>query len=476
MSPFATARDVSLSLWQSAVEQAATGERRAAPAGMGLTKADHDAEAMMSVATGIYVAAADPHDNAPEVTAIQRSGFAPGGGIADATRSQVELSALYHQLGEAIASNNTITERLLSRQIEDHPGIGVLDWAKALEEFIRYYKQRKGEPNYRSWKVEGKGDMNYSVIEWKLPASARVAIIADWGTGRAEAINVLKAACSLHPDVIIHLGDIYFSGLPEECHDNFLRIMRSHAVDRAGAPIPVFNMAGNHDYYSGGAGFLGLLDTLNAPPQRQAASYFCLRSEDGGWQFLAADTGYNDHIFSLKQLLNSTGPTLRPDEIAWHQHKLTDPAFNGRTILLTHHQAFSANERIGDPDGHDKDSVNQKLIGAFSDHLDRIPLWLWGHEHTMMVFEPFQGVRRGRCIGHGGVPMPSGSDPYSDPEYDVPLKDVRLGTQGRWYNHGFAFLSLHGKGSPANVDYYQVVEENTPAGYSMMTIYRETIQ
>jgi len=188
------------------------------------------------------------------------------------------------------------------------------------------------------------------------------------------------------------------------------------------------------------------------------------------------DTGHNDHIFSIRRLSNSTGPDLRPDEAEWHRHKLDDPAFTGRTILLSHHQAFSANDRIGDPDGHDRDSVNQRLIATFRDHLDKIPLWLWGHEHTMMVFEPFEGVQRGRCIGHGGVPISSSSDPYTRPRFEVPFRhEAKLGTQGKWYNHGFAFLSLHGNGSPANVDYYQVIEENTPDGYSMTTSYRETI-
>jgi hypothetical protein len=483
MIPFATARDISLSIWQSAVKAATESmtHHTVAARAAGTASIGESAEAVdagrLNLATAAYVATADPRDTSTNMEAVRASGFtaeaAPGGSLMQ----EAELSMLSHQLAEAIVENNTMKQQLLKKQIKDHPAVSAFDWMQAVIEYVNYYKKLKGEPHYRSWKTEGNNDLDYSLVEWKLPSNGRVAIIADWGTGRTEAINVLRAACSLHPTAIIHLGDIYFSGLPKECDDNFLEIVRTYAVDAHGSPIPVFSLAGNHDYYSGGGGFLGLIDQLNDGGRKQDASYFCLRSEDGGWQFLAADTGYNDHIFSLKRLSNATGPHLRDDEIEWHHHKLTDQRFSGRTILLSHHQAFSANEKIGDPDGHDGDSINQRLIGAFDGHLDNIPLWLWGHEHVLMIFDAYQNIQRGRCIGHGAVPMSANKDPYSNPKYgQVPFnRDAQLGTKGQWYNHGFAFITLHGKGNPLDAIYYQVVDEATEVGYSMISLHREQV-
>ena len=50
-----------------------------------------------------------------------------------------------------------------------------------------------------------------------LKPGATVAIIGDWGTGTAEATALLGQVASHNPDVLIHLGGIYYSGTPAEC-------------------------------------------------------------------------------------------------------------------------------------------------------------------------------------------------------------------------------------------------------------------
>ena len=31
--------------------------------------------------------------------------------------------------------------------------------------------------------------------------------------------------------------------------------------------------------------------------------------------------------------------------------------------------------------------------------------WFWGHEHSMQLFEPYAGLKRGRLIGNGSTPI-----------------------------------------------------------------------
>ncbi|WP_158930413.1 metallophosphoesterase [Acidisphaera sp. S103] len=123
--------------------------------------------------------------------------------------------------------------------------------------------------------------------------NATVALIADWGTGTETAASLLALIAQHDPDIVIHLGDIYYSGTPEECDRNFTRLINS-TFDRT--KVAIYNLAGNHDMYCGGVGYYNLLKTINQPtwPQ-QPASFFYLRSTDNQWQFVAMDTGHTDY-------------------------------------------------------------------------------------------------------------------------------------------------------------------------------------
>ena len=92
---------------------------------------------------------------------------------------------------------------------------------------------------------------------------------------------------------------------------------------------PVYSLAGNHDMYSGGVGYYGLLQQLKQP-----ASYF---ARNAAWQILGLDTGLHDNdVFSV----NTNVTCLEPTEEAWHLDKITN-AGGRKTILLSHHQLFS---------------------------------------------------------------------------------------------------------------------------------------
>jgi hypothetical protein len=68
-------------------------------------------------------------------------------------------------------------------------------------------------------------------------------------------------------------------------------------------------------------------------------------------------------------------------------------------------------------------------------------MWLWGHEHDLVIFNNYQGVY-GRCIGHGAFPV--GIDEPKVPILPgVPVNTkVQLDKGVSSYQHGFAILDL----------------------------------
>jgi hypothetical protein len=88
-----------------------------------------------------------------------------------------------------------------------------LGWAECLTTYLGYKALLK-KPMYRP---------NKDIVKTLQP-NARVAIIGDWGTGADVAVNVLKQVAALKPDVLLHLGDVYFAGTQHEAKANFLDI------------------------------------------------------------------------------------------------------------------------------------------------------------------------------------------------------------------------------------------------------------
>jgi len=133
--------------------------------------------------------------------------------------------------------------------------------------------------------------------------------------------------------------------------------------------------------------------------------------------------------------------------LEWHSQRIEE--FPGRTILLSHHQLFSAYSAIGPAKKGKLSAVNPKLLEAFTtfDRSEKISAWFWGHEHTLSIYEPFVGLKRGRCLGHGAVPTSIADDIYRplDGLEQVPREITanRLKAVGGVYAHGYALLSLN---------------------------------
>jgi hypothetical protein len=447
-SDISTVKDAHLSLWQAAVSQAVDGakEEAAQSAERGDTNVDP-----IEVATAAVVEAKDPCIDCESEP-------------LPADAELAELSALHYQIAEAELSKNPIDKRIAERILAsvDADGSPAGSIMRTAVGMFKIFANRLNRPVYHDWKEKGNGDINFSTIEWRLPAKGRVALISDWGTGYADAIMVLRAACAFDPDAIIHLGDIYFAGTEGECRRKVLTPVRRWARHNdTGEPIPFFNLAGNHDYYSGGAGYHWLLGELNDGPAAQPASYFTLRSEDDGWQFLAMDTGYdsrNDVIYS-----HQFGAVPQPEEVEWLHHKLE--TFGGRTHLLSHHQAWSNHAEFGG-DADDLvppfDAVNRRLLAVVEPYREKISGWFWGHEHNLMVYKPYLGLNA-RCVGHSARPVRDYSSEVQS-RYRYAIEDVHpsLRPGSSYLNHGFEIIDLQGKGKPSVVSYYQVLADGMP--------------
>ena len=216
-----------------------------------------------------------------------------------------------------------------------------------------------------------------------LKNKTRIALLSDWGTGMyggpvcAESIEKDKDF-----DVLLHLGDVYYSGDVDEVKERFLKFWPQvpKALNRA--------LNANHEMYSGGYGYFDHI----LPAFKQASSYFALQNDH--WLLVGLDTGYSEH-------------ELHGSQAKWLLD-LVRNAGDRRVVLFSHHQPYSLYEKQG-----------AKLVSQLGPLLEarKIHAWYWGHEHRCVVHDPHAlwGLR-GRCVGHSGFP-------YFRDEFKNPLTE-----------------------------------------------------
>jgi hypothetical protein len=263
----------------------------------------------------------------------------------------------------------------------------------------------------------------------KLGDSARLILVGDWGTGIPRAQKVaaamrgyveegMRAKRDVH---VVHLGDVYYSGWDYEYRKRFLRYwpVKQTEAEQVGS----WCLNANHDMYSGGYGYFDDL-LADARFRRQGRSSF-FRCYNQAWQILGLDTAWDDN-------------GLKDPQADWIKHVLEQNA--QKTILLTHHQFFSAY----DP-GPDVGKVLTQKIGPVLNS-GRARVAFWGHEHRCVFYEPYHGIEYGRLVGHGGVPvyMTHGTgDPFPKPANYEYRGYFDKGLE-RWALFGFAVLDFDG--------------------------------
>ena len=226
---------------------------------------------------------------------------------------------------------------------------------------------------------------------YTMSDNAKVALFADWATGQPAAIQVMDRIRERNPDVLVHLGDIYYSGQSNEAQSRFLK-----HLPPASPNLQRFALNGNHEMYSGGHGYF---DDILAEMD-QEASYFCLTNSH--WRLIGLDSAYQDK-------------KLKDPQLAWLK-ELVKPNDGRKNILMSHHQAFSMFEEV---DSHDLWEPIRPLIEA-----GKIHAWFWGHEHKHVAFRKYKGLVA-RCIGHGAIPsFPPGKDFLEQTFPDLKVKFV----------------------------------------------------
>lgn len=225
--------------------------------------------------------------------------------------------------------------------------------------------------------------------DWIAPAPVpeaiadtfRVALFSDWGTGLYGAPHITRSIQedAAGFDMMLHLGDTYYSG-----GDGEIRSRLIEAFPRAAATVIRRALNGNHEMYSGGQGYF----TTALPFLKQPAS--CFAYQNARWLLIGLDTAYVDHALDEP---DGNGVN-RTNQVAWIA-RLIARAGRRKIVLFSHHQPYSQLDKQG-----------PKLVRGLGDALlGRVYAWFWGHEHRCVLYQPHEKYGlKGRCIGHGGFP------------------------------------------------------------------------
>jgi 3',5'-cyclic AMP phosphodiesterase CpdA len=273
-----------------------------------------------------------------------------------------------------------------------------------------------------------------------IARTARIVLLADWGSGVPDAIklahHIRKEWVRKSATHVIHVGDVYYAGLPWEYEDRFLRhwpvgkppqpplapktavlasrldpapylefLASRYPAPYQEKPHPLSSprkpetwrivsrfpttswcLAGNHDMFSGGHAFFDLLRSDPRFAKQGQSAYFLLENED--WQVFGLDTSFAAHGFRGDE------GDLYGEQAVWvAQHRAVAP--HKKCILLTHHQPFSA-----------YDPPTERLRRQLAPVTNRglVDAWFWGHEHRCALYEPHLNIRYPVLLGHAGFP------------------------------------------------------------------------
>jgi Calcineurin-like phosphoesterase len=292
--------------------------------------------------------------------------------------------------------------------------------------------------------AKGNHPFNRLPAEHDVSDNARIVIVGDWGTGLPRAQEVAKfmaqevseALAEGREAHVIHLGDVYYSGLKGEvCRHVLAPGMWPVSAEQASAGVTSWSLNGNHDMYSGGFGYFETLlgderFAKQCSPDGKATSFFRLRSPS--WDFVALDTSWDTNVLS-----SGFVGLLQDPQAKFAQHVAEEST--RKLMLLSHHQLLSV---------YDKEDLGPTLGEKLAPVLDsgRVTAWLWGHEHRCMGFEEAKKVKVSRCIGHGGVPVLMEHKPGEPipPPGEWEERDFSEYHGDHWARMGFAILDLDG--------------------------------
>jgi hypothetical protein len=238
-----------------------------------------------------------------------------------------------------------------------------------------------------------------------LDAVCTIALMADWGGDNPAARNIAGIVRTAQPTIAIHLGDIYYGGVKEECAAFLRNWPLQFDLARPGIGIPKgssYALNGNHEMYSGGESFFNVV----LPAFGQAQPFFCL--ENDYWRVIGLDTAY---------LNGSLKPKTANDPMAVQWNWLIGLLRDGpkrANILLTHHQPVSAHAQ----EFHDSTNLRadiQELLSIDGIDAHAIFGWFFGHEHRCTIYKDDATSFNARLIGSGCIPHDIQRETACDP-------------------------------------------------------------
>jgi hypothetical protein len=116
------------------------------------------------------------------------------------------------------------------------------NYSESLIQYVKFLANR-GEIPYIKWKQQSDFVIDDPA---KLPADALIGVVADWATGEPEALEVLRQVKSYNPQVVMHLGDIYYAGTEYEVENYFYQPWK-RILELDTSETLSFALPGNHD-------------------------------------------------------------------------------------------------------------------------------------------------------------------------------------------------------------------------------------
>lgn len=313
-------------------------------------------------------------------------------------------------------------------------------------------------------------------------STLRIAIIGDWGSGvwndggtQGPAAEIMQQIEQLdpQPDLVIHVGDVYYSGTGD------LPLAVDIAMALIGAEVGVpylpdeeelrlvvpwwkggksgnsFTLNSNHEMYSAARGYFN--DALTAPVfgAQKNTSYFALTFQD--WVILGLDSAYYSNAFAVMEgrLQDATDT----QQVNWVQGL---DLKGKKVIALTHHTGvtYDGQSLTGQPNLWT--DMQEALGGKGPDY------WYWGHVHNGIVYaDSVLPGTKARCLGHAALPFGNAYFWQNGQKKNLdqsPLVDFYAHTpkpnptkNPRWDNrvlNGFALLTL-GNGTITEAYYEQ---------------------
>ena len=238
-----------------------------------------------------------------------------------------------------------------------------------------------------------------------LRRNSTVALLADWGGDNPAARHIASVAKKQNPNIVIHLGDIYYGGVKSEC-ETFLQqwpLQTNLRYPELGVPPGTsYALNGNHEMYSGGEAYFNVV--LKA--FRQPQPFFCL--ENQYWRIIGLDTAY------AGGRLSPTGPD-DPINGQWNWLiGLLRDSGQKKNIFLTHHQPVSAHT----DEFHDSEQLRKDVEALLSTEgiaKDAVFGWFFGHEHRCALYRDTETSFNARLIGNGCIPHQVQTEKKADP-------------------------------------------------------------